>query len=64
MFKKLLRIIPRAKLEELARDYAGNERPWQADRKFLEVSLEGLVANEALTNDLVEFIQVTVGRQL
>lgn len=39
LYERIVKILPRNKLEEWAQDYCGNDRPWDASRAFLEAQL-------------------------
>lgn len=59
MFEKALGIIPRAKLDELAKDFGHDDRPWQLDRKNLEAHLVAQDSPE-LRDELAEYLERTI----
>jgi hypothetical protein len=55
MFERIIKAMPRTELESLAKGY-GNARPWQAERKELEVLLLSKDSEE-LRSELADIVR-------
>jgi hypothetical protein len=55
MFERMVRALPKHKLEELASD-RGKERPWTCDRKTLEIFVISKDSEE-LRQEIADLVQ-------